>query len=66
MITPGTGFDVLPLPQDICPAADLVRIKYYRNLVCHSDDGKMTDTNFDEAWLDITEVNILEGIDCLL
>jgi len=51
--------DHLPSKFDISPGADISRIKYFRNVIAHSDDGKMTSKEFDETWEDISEVCLL-------
>jgi hypothetical protein len=53
---PASGFDVLPLEHDSTPADDLARIKYYRNYVTHSHDGKIDDVNFKSIWNELCAV----------
>ncbi|CAG2251631.1 unnamed protein product [Mytilus edulis] len=52
---PHSGFDILPSAMETTPAADLARIKYYRNYMAHLDDGKVINKNFNTAWDDISE-----------
>ncbi|CAG2199667.1 unnamed protein product [Mytilus edulis] len=52
---PHLGFDCLPATNEITPASDLARIKYYRNYLAHLDDAKIHDTFFISAWEDISE-----------
>ncbi|XP_052080315.1 uncharacterized protein LOC127718366 isoform X2 [Mytilus californianus] len=54
MTSPLCGFDRLPAAMETTPAADLARIKYYRNYLAHLDDGKIDITFFNTAWDDIT------------
>ncbi|XP_063402205.1 uncharacterized protein LOC134686468 [Mytilus trossulus] len=48
-------YDKLPLVTDTTPAADLGRMKYYRNHISHNKDGKLENTFFSIAWNDIIE-----------
>lgn len=59
---PVRGFDELPLPAETSEGSDLARIKYYRNIIAHSEDSKLSNQNFNDAWKDVSEVNILEQI----
>ncbi|XP_063431719.1 ankyrin-1-like [Mytilus trossulus] len=47
---PSGGYDVLPPDHDQTPAADLARIKFYRNLIAHSKDGTIDEECYEEAW----------------
>ncbi|CAG2237152.1 unnamed protein product [Mytilus edulis] len=51
---PLCGFDCLPSAIEVTPAADLARIKHYRNHLAHLDDGKLDTGFFNTAWNDIT------------
>ncbi|CAG2197839.1 unnamed protein product [Mytilus edulis] len=51
---PLCGFDHLPSAIETTPAADLARIKHYRNHLAHLDDGKLDTGFFNTAWNDIT------------
>ncbi|XP_076095790.1 uncharacterized protein LOC143066864 [Mytilus galloprovincialis] len=51
---PLCGFDHLPSVIETTPAADLARIKHYRNHLAHLDDGKLDTGFFNTAWNDIT------------
>lgn len=55
---PLCGYDRLPSSMEISPAADLARIKYYRNHLAHLEDGKVDTTFFNMAWTDISGVCI--------
>ena len=50
--------DVIPHSSDVSQGADLSRIKYYRNQVAHNDSGTLTDRQYQEWWIDITQVFI--------
>ena len=54
---PATGWDALPASTDHSLAADLVRIKYYRNSVYGHVNQKMviTDDQFPSLWEEISE-----------
>ena len=58
LIPPATGWDALPTSTDHSLAADLVRIKYYRNSVYGhvSQYMEITDDEFLRLWQDISEV----------
>ncbi|CAG2243391.1 unnamed protein product [Mytilus edulis] len=51
---PLCGYDRLPSSMEISSAADLARIKYYRNHLAHLEDGKVDTTFFNMAWTDIS------------
>jgi len=54
---PATGWDVLPTSADHSLAADLARIKYYRNSVYGhvSQNMEITEDEFPQLWQDISE-----------
>ncbi|XP_071135020.1 uncharacterized protein [Mytilus edulis] len=51
-------YDQLPSDNETSPTSDLARIKYYRNIMAHLDEGKIDDstfnTTFTTAWDIIT------------
>ncbi|CAG2253749.1 unnamed protein product [Mytilus edulis] len=51
---PLCGYDRLPAAIETTQAADLARIKHYRNHLAHLDDGKVDTTFFNIAWTDIS------------
>ncbi|XP_076096578.1 uncharacterized protein LOC143067286 [Mytilus galloprovincialis] len=55
---PRGGYDQLPSDNETTPTSDLARIKYYRNILAHLDEGKINNTTFKTmfttAWNDIT------------
>ncbi|XP_078345409.1 uncharacterized protein LOC144630925 [Oculina patagonica] len=57
LIPPVTGWDALPTTTDHSLAADLVRIKYYRNSVYGhvSKNMEITDDDFPQLWQEIRE-----------
>lgn len=54
---PIDGYDKLPVDQEHTPAADLARIKYYRNIIAHSTDGAIDETSYEETWKSLCEVS---------
>ncbi|XP_076082620.1 E3 ubiquitin-protein ligase DZIP3-like [Mytilus galloprovincialis] len=54
MIPPLCGFDRLPSAIETTQAADLARIKHYRNYLAHLEDSKTDTAYFNTAWADIT------------
>ena len=58
LIPPATGWDALPTGTDHSLAADLARIKYYRNSVFGhvNQNMEITDDQFLVLWQDISEV----------
>ncbi|CAC5369601.1 unnamed protein product [Mytilus coruscus] len=46
LIPPYGGYDLLPSLNETTPTSDLARIKYYRNILAHLDDGKIDNTMF--------------------
>ncbi|XP_052080937.1 uncharacterized protein LOC127718892 [Mytilus californianus] len=54
MNPPSCGFDRLPSAMETTPAADLARIKYYRNYLAHLDDSKIDISFFKTAWNDMS------------
>ncbi|XP_063426850.1 uncharacterized protein LOC134710422 [Mytilus trossulus] len=54
MNPPRCGFDRLPSDLDTTPAADLARIKYYRNYLAHLENGKIDTSVFNTTWTDMT------------
>ncbi|CAG2226199.1 unnamed protein product [Mytilus edulis] len=54
-LTPCNGdYDMLPSPNESTPTSDLARIKCYRNMLAHLDEGKLDNSKFIKAWNDIT------------
>ncbi|CAC5419737.1 unnamed protein product [Mytilus coruscus] len=51
---PNSEYESLPASSETSPAADLARIKYYRNFLAHLDDGKIDSTEFSTGWDAIT------------
>jgi hypothetical protein len=48
---PRNGWDNLPDDKDLSLSADLARIKYYRNKLCHAkEDMEVSDDDFKDHW----------------
>ncbi|XP_078345168.1 uncharacterized protein LOC144630676 isoform X1 [Oculina patagonica] len=60
LIPPATGWDTLPASIDHSLAADLARIKYYRNAVYGhvSQNMEITDDEFPQLWQEISDALI--------
>ena len=54
---PINGYDKLPVATETTAASDLARIKHYRNLLAHLNDGKVDGALFTTAWKDISDVS---------
>lgn len=54
-------FDMLPPQNETTPTSDLARIKYYRNILAHLDEGKIDNDMFVKAWNDMTGVSTLHN-----
>lgn len=48
--------DLLPMPLDMSVGADLSRMKHYRNLVAHCDEGTLSNIEFQDMWTEISQV----------
>ncbi|CAG2239596.1 DMBT1 [Mytilus edulis] len=51
---PYGGYDILPPLSEVTPSSDLARIKYYRNILAHLDEGRIDNSMFNKEWDDIT------------
>ena len=48
--------DKLPSEKNITLAANLSRIKHYRNMIVHSNDALVADKDFESYWNVVTKV----------
>lgn len=55
---PITGWDTLPLPNDTSTGADLARVKWYKNVLTHNPNGKLSNTDFVQFWGGLEGVSI--------
>ena len=63
MSAPATGWDALPPDSDTSIAADIARIKFYRNKVyAHRTSTEIDDSEFEILWVKISKVLINRGI----
>lgn len=53
------GFDFIPTAIETTPRANLARIKNYRNILAHLDEGKVESSYLNIAWNDLTGVRML-------
>lgn len=62
---PSTGWDSLPPDLDRSVAANIVRVKHYRNWVLHASSAEMSidDTTFNYLWREISRSLIELGAD---
>lgn len=59
---PSGGFDCLPNSMETSSFADLARLKYYRNYLAHLGDANGGNTEFNNAWDNISGVGIASSI----
>ena len=50
------SWDTNPPTYDVSPEADLVRVKYYRNVLYHMKDTEVSDVDFNTYWNEISGV----------
>ncbi|XP_071155165.1 uncharacterized protein [Mytilus edulis] len=50
---PVTGWNNLPHPGDTSTGADLARVKWYNNMLAHTSDGNLSQTDFIQYWGDL-------------
>ncbi|XP_070546620.1 tripartite motif-containing protein 2-like [Ptychodera flava] len=58
---PSTGWGTLPAASDFSKEADIVRIKMYRNKLCHCQSTSVSDTEFESTWTEISAALIRLG-----
>lgn len=59
---PINGFDHLPPTTEKTAAANIVRIKHFRNTLAHSDNHKINQDDFINFWTQLSEVSIERDI----
>ena len=65
LVTPAAGWDKLPPAADTAIAADIVRIKCYRNTVYgHASEASVDDATFNQYWKDIQDALVRLGGAC--
>ncbi|KAK2573986.1 E3 ubiquitin-protein ligase DZIP3 [Acropora cervicornis] len=60
---PGTGWNNLPIDSDVSSDANIVRIKCYRNELCHSISTGITNAEFKDKWDKISSTLVALGLD---
>ena len=60
---PLTGWHNMPIDSDLCPEADIVRIKCFRNELCHSISTGITNAEFEDKWNKISKSLVALGLD---
>ena len=60
---PLTGWHNMPIDSDVCPEADIVRIKCFRNELCHSISTGITNAEFEDKWNKISKSLVALGLD---
>ncbi|VDI79941.1 Hypothetical predicted protein [Mytilus galloprovincialis] len=53
--------DIMPSKTDTSPGADVSRIKHFRNLISHSEDGKISQQDFNETWDNLSNAIVRLG-----
>ena len=60
---PATGWNNLPIDSDVSSDANIVRIKCYRNELCHSISTGITNAEFKDKWDKISSTLVALGVD---
>ena len=60
---PSTGWHDLPADNDVSPEANIVRIKCYRNELCHSVSTSITKVEFEDKWKVVSSALVAMGLD---
>ena len=60
---PATGWNNLPIDSDVSSDANIVRIKCYRNELCHSISTGITNAEFKDKWDKISSTLVALGLD---
>lgn len=55
---PFTGWYKLPFQWDASAGADLARVIWYKNMLAHRRDGKLSSIDFSRYWADLEGVSI--------
>jgi len=63
LTAPSTGWHNLPTESDVSPEANIVRIKCYRNELCHSVSTSITKVEFEEKWRVVSSALVALGLD---
>ena len=63
LAAPATGWNDLPNESDLSSEAHIVRIKYFRNELCHSISTSISDAEFNDKWNQISSSLTTLGFD---
>lgn len=63
LAAPPTGWHDLPIDSDASPEANIIRIKYFRNELCHSISTGITNAEFKDKWNQISRSLAALGLD---
>lgn len=63
LTAPSTGWHNLPADSDVSPQANIVRIKCYRNELCHSVSTSITEVEFEDKWMVLSSALVALGLD---
>ena len=62
LASPITGWDTLPAVTDVTLEADIVRVKYYRNIVfAHAEHASVVEATFNNYWQEIGDTLVRLG-----
>ena len=62
-VAPATGWNDLPYDGDLSSEAHIVRIKFFRNELCHSISTSISDAEFNDKWNKISKSLVALGFD---
>ena len=63
LTAPATGWNNLPHDGDLSSEAHIIRIKYFRNELCHSISTSISDAEFNDKWNQISRSLTALGFD---
>ena len=63
LVEPATGWNDLPHESDLSSEAHIIRIKYFRNELCHSISTSISDAEFNDKWNQISRSLTALGFD---
>ena len=64
MPAPLTGWHDMPADGDNSDEANIVRIKCFRNELCHSVSSRISDGEFEDKWDKISSALVALGFPC--
>ena len=63
LASPSTGWNNMPVDSDVSCEANVARIKYFRNELCHGVAIGVTKTEFEDKWKRISSALVALGLD---